>query len=248
MASDSAGFVINESAAKYMGLKKPVGEVVHWSNRAYNVDKDFVIIGVIKDMVMDSPFEPVEPAIFFVSGYKGWINLRINPTMSVSDAIPQIETVFKKLIPTAPFDYKFADQEYATKFTAEDRIGKLSAVFSTLAILISCLGLSGLASFVAEQRTKELGIRKILGASIPQLWQLLSKDFVMLVVIACFIAIPISFYFMNNWLTQYQYRTSISWQIFAGVSIGALMITLVTVSFQAIRAAVTNPVNSLRSE
>jgi ABC-type antimicrobial peptide transport system permease subunit len=168
--------------------------------------------------------------------------------MSVSEALPKIESVFKKIIPTAPFEYKFADQEYATKFNSEERIGKLSSIFSTLAIFVSCLGLFGLASFVAEQRTKELGIRKVLGASVPQLWKLLSKDFIWLVVIACVIAIPISFYLMKDWLIQYEYRITISWEIFVVVSLGALLITLLTVSFQAIKAAIANPVNSLRSE
>jgi putative ABC transport system permease protein len=248
IASDSSGLVVNEAAAKYMALKKPVGEIVHWTNRAYNVDKDFTIVGVIKDMVMESPFTPVRPAVFFVQGWKGWIDIRINPTVPLNEALPKIETVFKKIIPNAPFDYKFADQEYAMKFIAEERIGKLSSIFSGLAILISCLGLFGLASFVAEQRTKELGIRKVLGASVLQLWRLLSKDFLLLVIIACFIAIPISFYFMKNWLMQYQYRTSLSWEIFVGVGIGAMIITLITVSYQAIRAALSNPVKSLRSE
>jgi putative ABC transport system permease protein len=248
LASDSAAFVINESAAKYLGFKKPVGQTVHWSNRAYNVDRDFRVIGVIKDMVMDSPFEPVRPAIFFVMGWKGWINLRLEPSVEVGDALPKIEAAFKKVIPSAPFDYKFADQEYATKFVAEERIGKLSTIFSALAILISCLGLFGLASFVAEQRTKELGIRKVLGATVPQLWKLLSKDFVLLVLIACTVAIPVSFYFMKNWLMQYEYRTGLPWYIFAGAATGALLITLLTVSFQAIKAAISNPVSSLRSE
>jgi putative ABC transport system permease protein len=248
IASDSAAFVINEAAAKEMGLKNPVGEIVRWTNKAYNVDKEFKIVGVIKDMVMASPFKPVEPAIFFIQGWRGWINIRINPAMPVSEALPKIESAFKKIIPSAPFDYKFADEEYQIKFDAEERIGKLSSVFSALAILISCMGLFGLASFMAEQRTKELGIRKVLGASIPQLWKLLSKDFLLLVVIACMIAIPISFYFMSNWLMQYEYRTPISWQVFVIVVLGAMLITLLTVSYQAIKAAVTNPVNSLRSE
>jgi ABC-type antimicrobial peptide transport system permease subunit len=248
ITSDSSGFVINESAAKLMGLGNPIGEIVHWKNSAYHVDKDYTILGVINDMVMNSPFEPVYPAIFFVQGWKGWINIRINPSVSVSEALPKIESVFKKIIPSAPFEYKFADQEYASKFNSEERIGKLSSIFSTLAIFISCLGLFGLASFVAEQRTKELGIRKVLGASVPQLWKLLSKDFIWLVVIACVIAIPISFYLMKDWLIQYEYRITISWEIFAVVSLGALLITLLTVSFQAIKAAIANPVNSLRSE
>jgi ABC-type antimicrobial peptide transport system permease subunit len=248
IASDSSGFVINEAAAKVMGLKNIAGEIVHWKNSAYNVDKDFTILGVINDMVMESPFEPVNPAIYFVMGWKSWIEIRINPSVSISEALPKIESVFKKIIPSVPFDYKFVDQQYATKFIEEERIGKLSSTFSALAIFISCLGLFGLASYIAEQRTKELGIRKVLGASVLQLWKLLSKDFVLLVVIACCIAIPLAFYFMDNWLSQYTYRTALSWEIFVVVSIGAVIITLMTISFQAIKTALANPVKSLRTE
>jgi putative ABC transport system permease protein len=168
--------------------------------------------------------------------------------VSMANALPKIETVFRKLIPAVPFTYKFADQEYALKFAAEERIGKLAAFFAILAIFISCLGLFGLASFVAEQRAKEMGIRKVLGATILNLWRMLSKDFLALVILSCFIAIPLAYYFMHNWLQGYQYRTEISWWIFAIAGVGALMITIITVSFQAIKAAVANPVKSLRTE
>lgn len=245
---DSAGIVINETAAKLIGLEHPVGEIVHWTNKNWNMDKDFTVIGIVKDMVMDSPYEPIEPAVFFLQGWFSYFNIRIRPGVRTDQALPKIEAVFRKVIPAAPFEYEFASQEYALKFAAEEQIGKLAAVFSVLAILISCLGIFGLASFVAEQRTKELGIRKVLGASITQLWKLLSKDFVVLVMLACFIAIPVSLYFMSDWLTHYKYRTDISWETFALVTLGALAITLVTVSYQAIRAALANPVNSLRSE
>ena len=147
-----------------------------------------------------------------------------------------------------PFDYYFADEQYAKKFTSEVRIGKLSSVFAILAIFISCLGLFGLASFVAEQRTKEIGIRKIVGASVYSLWGMLSKDFVVLVVISCVIAIPLAYYYLNSWLQQYEYRTEIPFWIFVVTVFGALMVTLLTVSFQAIKAARMNPVKSLRSE
>ena len=147
-----------------------------------------------------------------------------------------------------PFDYKFADAEYAVKFAAEERIGKLAGLFAVLAIFISCLGLFGLASFVAEQRTKEIGVRKVLGASVINLWRLLSKDFVMLVIISFLIATPPAYYFMDKWLQNYQYRTEFSWWIFAAAGIGALIITLLTVSCQAIKAALANPVKSLRTE
>jgi ABC-type antimicrobial peptide transport system permease subunit len=248
MISDSSGVVINESAARVIGLEHPVGETVHWKNKWWKLDKDFVIIGVIKDMVMESPYKPTEPTVFLLEGWHSYFNIRISPGVNAGDALPKIEEVFNKVIPTAPFEYEFADQEYALKFAAEERIGKLSSVFSGLAILISCLGLFGLASFVAERRTKELGIRKVLGASILELWRLLSRDFVVLVLVACCIAVPISLYFMSDWLTQFEYRTDISWETFAWVILGAVMITLLTVSYQALKAAVTNPVDSLRSE
>ena len=207
------------------------------------------VIGIIKDMVMKSPYAPPVPTVFFLGQYgTNYVNIRINPNTSTAEALPKIEAVFKKVIPSAPFDYKFADQEYALKFVAEERVGKLSSVFAVLAIIISCLGLFGLASFVAEQRTKEIGIRKVVGASVFSVWKMLSKDFVVLVVIACLIAIPIVYYFTTAWLEQYQYRTEISWWIFVVTSLVALVITLLTVSYQAVNAALMKPVNSLRSE
>jgi ABC-type antimicrobial peptide transport system permease subunit len=140
------------------------------------------------------------------------------------------------------------DDEYAKKFSNEQRIVNLASFFAILAIFISCLGLFGLASFVAEQRTKEIGVRKVLGATVFNLWKMLSKDFVVLVIISCIIAIPIAWYFLNQWLQNYNYRTQISWWIFAAAGAGALVITLLTVSFQAIKAAIANPVKSLRTE
>jgi putative ABC transport system permease protein len=248
IASDSSAIVINEAAAKQMGLENPVGETVHWTNLAWNMDKDFHIVGVIHNMVMNSPFEPVRPAIYLNMGGAGWMYLRINREMSTSKALSKIEATFKKVIPGAPFDYKFASEEYAAKFSTEDNIGRLAIVFTTLAIIISCLGLFGLASFVAEQRTKEIGIRKVMGASVPNLWRMLSGEFVVLIVVACVIAVPTSYYFLYNGISGYDYRTEIAWWIFAAASGGALIITLATVSFQAVKAALANPVNSLRTE
>jgi len=168
--------------------------------------------------------------------------------ISAGEALSKIETVFKKFNPAQPFDYQFVDEAYAKKFDNEERIGKLATFFAILAIFISCLGIFGLASFIAEQRTKEIGIRKVLGASVTNLWQMLSKDFVILVVISCVIAAPIAYYFLEEWLQKYTYRTEISWWIFVVAGVGALLITLLTVSFQAIKAALMNPVKSLRSE
>ncbi|MDJ1484791.1 ABC transporter permease [Cytophagaceae bacterium YF14B1] len=247
LASDSTGFVINEAALKFIGLKQPIGEVVTWAPSGSEA-KNYRIIGVIKDMVMVSPFDQAVPTVFYLDGNLNWINIRFTPHANTSEALSKIEAVFKKFVPSAPFNYTFADQEYALKFAAEEQIGTLASVFASLAIFISCLGLFGLASFVAEQRTKEIGIRKVLGATILSLWQLLSREFIVLVLIAFAIATPLAWYFLNDWLAKYQYHTRISWWIFAVTGMGALLITLLTVSFQAIKAALINPVKSLRNE
>ncbi|GAB3954365.1 ABC transporter permease [Spirosoma harenae] len=242
-ATDSTGFVLNEAAVAYMGLKNPIGEVIKWG------DEPFKVIGVVKNLVTQSPYEPVKQTIFFIN-YKriSLVNFKIKPTKSASEALAKVEAIYKKYDPDNEFDYKFADQEYAKKFGEEERIGKLASFFAGLAIFISCLGLFGLASFVMEQRTKEIGIRKVMGASIANLWQLLSKDFVLLVVISLFIAFPLTWYFMQGWIQQYTYHTDISWWVFAASGAGALLITLLTVSFQSVKAALVNPVKSLRSE
>jgi putative ABC transport system permease protein len=246
-ASDLSGIIINESALEILGIENPVGESINWSpsdNRG-----DYKILGVVKDMVKGSPYEPTNPSIIFLSeNDMQWLYIKMKPTASAHEALPKIRSVLASIVPSAPFDYTFADEAYGAKFRAEERIGKLATLFSGLALLISCLGLFGLASFMAEQRTKEIGIRKIMGASVTNLWRMLSKDFVVLVLVSCGLAIPISFYFMNSWLGQYEYRTTISWNVFAITGIGALVITLLTVSFQAIKAALMNPVKSLRSE
>jgi ABC-type antimicrobial peptide transport system permease subunit len=176
------------------------------------------------------------------------IIMKINPEMASREAISKIETVVKKYNPDAPFEYKFVDEDYARKFGDEERIGKLASFFAALAIFISCLGIFGLASFVAEQKAKEIGVRKVMGASVFTLWKMLSRDFVLLVTISFLIASLLSFYMMNNWLMKYEYRTDISWWVFAVAGMGALVITLATVSYQAIKAALANPVNSLRTE
>jgi putative ABC transport system permease protein len=198
---------------------------------------------------MESPYEPIRPTIFHLNPY--WtrlITVRIKPGIVMQDGLARIEPVFKKYNPGSPFVYKFTDEEYARKFNDEKRTGDLTTIFAVLAIFISCLGLFGLASFVAEQRTKEIGIRKVLGASVFTVWKLLSKDFISLVLIACVIAIPLAWYFLHEWLQKYQYRTSISWWIFAAAVAGALLVTLITVTYQTIRAAIIKPVNSLKAE
>lgn len=242
-ATDSLAFVINESMEKFLGFKNPVGEILTWDKRP------FTIIGVIKDMIVESPYEPVRPSLFHVSkDADNLILLKLNPHIGSHEAISKIEATFKKFNPASPFEYHFVDEDYARKFGDEVRVGKLASFFAALAIFISCLGIFGLASFVAEQRTKEIGVRKVMGASVFNLWQMLSKDFLMLVFVSLLIAIPLSFYFMKNWLSKYDYRTDIAWWIFVISGVGALLITLGTVSYQSIKAALTNPVKSLRTE
>jgi hypothetical protein len=248
--SDSLGIVINESALRVMNLKDPIGQSVSWTWWHDQRVLNYKILGVVKDMVMGSPYKQVEPTIFFIKGFNApsVIHIRVRPQVSMADALPKIEAVFKKIIPSAPLDYQFVDDEYARKFASEEKIGLMVSIFSGLAIFISCLGLLGLSSFLAEQRTKEIGIRKILGASVSTLWQMLSKDFTTLVFISCAIALPISFTFVTNWLQHYEYRTELSVWIFAGTTVGTLLIALLTVSFQTIKASIANPVKSLRTE
>lgn len=242
-ATDSTAMLVNEAAVEFMNIKDPVGKRIEWGSRVYTV------VGVVKNMIATSPFKPVKQAVYVLDyGNVNWMNFRLNPDKSAKESLAIMEEVFREVIPSAPFDYKFTDEEYAAKFSQEERVGKLATFFAGLAILISCLGLFGLASFVAEQRTKEIGIRKIVGASVFNLWQLLSKDFILLVLIACAISIPLAYYYLHGWLQGYEYRIGIEWWVFALSVAGAVLVTLVTVSFQAIRAAVANPVKALRSE
>ncbi len=243
-ASDSAAFVINETAARFIGMKDPVGKTLRWNGRAYT------IIGIVKDILQESPFFPVRPSLYHIGKYDNMSNLilKLNPNQSTSNALGSIEKIWKKYTPTVPFEYRFVDEAFGNKFQAEERIGKLSTYFAVLAIFISCLGLFGMASFVAEQRTKEIGIRKVLGASVFNLWGLLSKEFITLVILSCVIAAPVAYYYLNNWLTNYDYRINISWQVFILAAIAALVLTILTVSFKAIKAAMSNPIRSLRTE
>ncbi|MFT3750512.1 MAG: ABC transporter permease [Agriterribacter sp.] len=243
-ATDSAAFVINESAAKFLGFQNPVGKILKWNS------KPFTIIGIVKDIMQESPFYPVRPTLYHVGRFNNMNHLimRLNPQKNASGSLKLIEQELKKIAPDVPFDYKFVDEDFGSKFSAEERIGKLSTYFAVLAVFISCLGLFGMASFVAEQRTKEIGIRKVLGASVMNLWRLLSAEFILLVTISCVIAAPITYYYLNQWLGNYDYRVGISWKVFIIASLIALVITLLTVSFQAIKAALANPVKSLRME
>jgi putative ABC transport system permease protein len=240
--ADSSGIILNEAALKVTQLKDPIGQTVKFWN------EDYRIIGIAADMLTQSPYDPTEPSVFIMKGWMGVISVRIKPMSSMQASLPFIENVFKKYSPGTPFEPRFVDQDYGRKFSDEEKIGDLSTLFASLAVFISCLGLFGLASFVAEQRTKEIGIRKVMGASVANVWQMLSRDFLLLVMASFFISIPLASYFLAQWLQRFNYRTEISWWIFAATGMGALMLTMLTISYQAIRAGVANPVRSLRME
>ena len=240
--TDSNAVILNAKAVKDMGIKAPLGLTVKLFGKAYHV------VGVAADIVNASPYDTVMPAVFVGGSYTGTIIVRISPGLATHTALARMEPIFKKYNPASPFVYKFVDQEYAAKFAAQERIGNLAAVFTGLAIFISCLGLFGLAAFVAEQRTKEIGVRKVLGAGVFNLWGLLSKEFLGLTAISILIAVPLSWYGMHKWIENYTYQAPLSWWIFGVSSAGILLITLLTVSYQSLKAALMNPVRSLRTE
>jgi putative ABC transport system permease protein len=240
--TDSSGVILSAKAVKDMGVKDPVGLPVKLFGKQYHV------VGIVADIVNASPYDTVMPAVFVGGSYTGTIIVRINPGLSTHTALGRMEPIFKKYNPASPFIYKFVDEDYAAKFTDQERIGNLAAVFSGLAIFISCLGLFGQAGFVAEQRTKEIGVRKVLGASVFNLWSQLSKEFLGLTAISIFIAVPLSWYGMHKWIESYSYQAPLSWWIFGASSAGILVITVLTVSYQSLKAALMNPVRSLRTE
>jgi putative ABC transport system permease protein len=242
--SDTLSVVLNEAAVKRTGLKDPIGQVITWNGSNVPVR----VIGVVRDALMKNPYEKVEPALFNMGLNMGTVMFRLKPSLGTHDAITRVGRIFDRYNPAYPFSPNFADTEYNAKFQLEELVGKMASILAGLAVFISCLGLFGLAAYVAEQRTKEIGIRKVLGASISGLWLLLSGEFVMLVIISCIVATPIAFYFLNNWLQKFYYHTPISMWVFVIAGVIAVLITLATISFQAIKAAMINPVKSLRSE
>ncbi|MEO6231929.1 MAG: ABC transporter permease [Ferruginibacter sp.] len=242
-ANDSTSVIFNETAIKRLRIKNPVGQSVKLYGQQYT------IAGVVKDALMISPFKTPDPTMFYCKPVPQDVVLyKLSPNIKTDKAIAQLTSIFNKYSPAYPYNYSFADQAYAAKFNLEMLIGKLAGIFAGLAIFISCLGLFGLAAYVAEQRTKEIGIRKVLGASVSQVWMLLSKDFIVLVFISCVIASPIAYYFLHDWLMNYNYRINIGAGVFLASALMAVIITIFTISFQAIKAAVANPVNSLRTE
>ncbi|HXR83702.1 MAG TPA: ABC transporter permease [Hanamia sp.] len=241
---DSMNIIINESFAKLMGKAGHIGGQI-WRDQTR-----LTIIGITKNFVYNNMNEAhPAPLIFFNSpSNTNYIFMAVKPDNDLQKTITKLQGIVQKADPTQSFDYHFVDKDFEQKFHYQQFIGSLATIFGCLAIFISCLGLFGLASFVAEQRKKEIGVRKVLGASVHGITALLSKDFLKLVFISCLIAFPVAWWMMNNWLQNYDYRTDLSLWIFAAAGVGALLITLLTVSFQAIKAAVANPVKSLRSE
>jgi ABC-type antimicrobial peptide transport system permease subunit len=198
---------------------------------------------------MLDPFNPVSPGvILFNSQAVNAILVRVKDNEDLKNTLATIDPIFKRYNAAQPFVYSFVDDDFNKKFKLENQVGKLAGIFAVLAIFISCLGLFGLASFMAEQRVKEIGIRKILGASVMNLWRMLSREFIVMIVLSLLIASPITYYFMEQWLQTYHYRTTLSGWVFVGVGGGIVMITLLTVSYHAVIAAIANPVKSLRVE
>lgn len=241
--TDSTAMLLNESAVKIMRLKNPVGSIVNGDG------KDWHVVGVVKDFIYESPYEKVQQLT--VLGPSSWfttMHYKLNPANSTEKDLKLAEAVFKKYNPQYPFDYKFADESYAEKFQEEKRIGTLAALFAGLTIFISCLGLFGLATYMAENRIKEIGVRKVLGASVMSITSLLSKDFLKLVIISLFVASPIAWWAMSSWLKNYSYHIPVEWWVFALAGALSVAIALITVSYQSIKAAISNPAKSLRTE
>ena len=241
--TDSNAVILNETALRTIGYKDPLGKTMKMG------EQTLTIVGVVKDMLMKDPFKPASPTvILFNTDNVGVIFLRLKGQADLKKSLAAIQPIVDKYNPSLPFEYKFVDEEFGKKFTTENQVAKLSGIFAGLAIFISCLGLFGLAMFMAEKRAREISIRKVLGASVANLWILLSKEFVWLVTIACVIATPVTLLLLKEWLQKYDYRINIQWWIFGVGALIAVLIALITVSTQALRAATANPVKRLRAE
>jgi hypothetical protein len=241
--SDSSSILLNQAAVDYMGLEDPVGTSVDLYGREHTV------VGVLDDITMGSPYEPsFRTAFVFRPDWTSDMLIRLPEGINVSQTMAGIEKVFQNHNPAFPFSYSFVDDEFDRKFANEELIGKLANTFALLAIIISCLGLFGLSAFAAERRTKEIGIRKVLGASVTHIVSLLSREFLKLVLIALTFSTPLAWYVMKQWLQNFTYRVEVAWWMYVLVGLLALLVAQLTVSFQSIRAALANPVDALRSE
>jgi putative ABC transport system permease protein len=245
--TDSSAMIINETAAKAFGWRtNPIGQRITRQNSERGKDFTYTVIGVVKDFNFKSLHEPVTPLLIILKPESGLI-IKIK-TADVSGLLSSIKQQWEKFNTEEPFTFTFMDELYNKTYSAEQKTGHILNIFAVLTVLVACLGLFGLATYTAEQRTKEIGIRKVLGASVTQVTNMLSKDFLKLVLISCIIAFPISYWAMYNWLQDFAYRINISWSVFVLAGVAALAIALLTVSFQAIKAAIANPVKSLRAE
>ena len=245
--SDSSGMIINESTAKVIGFNDPVGKKIYTTNGPGQGPVSYTIIGVVKNFNYESLRKNVGPLCFLL-GNNRWATAYRVATTDITGLVKNIESKYKEMAPGMPFSYQFLDESFDNMYREEQRVGKVALTFSLLAVLIACLGLFGLATYMAEQRTKEIGVRKVLGASVPNIISMLSKDFLRLVLISIVFAVPVAWWGMNKWLEDFAYRISINWWIFIVAGAVALLIALATVSFQAIKAALANPVKSLRTE
>ena len=248
MPTDSSAIILNEAAAKMLPFDDPIGKTLYYlTDIQTKAATAYQVIGVVKDFNFNSLREQVTPMVLFFDEERGSIAIRFQ-TSDISSLVAQVQNKWKSIAPNQPFSYTFMDEDFNNIYQSEQRIGKIALSFSVLAILIACLGLFGLVTYAAEQRTKEIGIRKVLGASVSNIVRMLSKDFMKLVIVAMIIAFPLAWYFMNKWLEDFAYRINIDWKVFALAGLAAILIAIVTVSFQAIKAALTNPVKNLRTE
>jgi putative ABC transport system permease protein len=246
--TDSSAVILNETAAKIFGGADPVNKKLYMvTDLSTGKLVAYHIIGVIKDFNFNSLRDQVMPLVLNLQQDNSGIAVRIS-AHDIPGLLNEIKIRWNAMVSSQPFSYTFLDEEFNKQYNADQRTGKILLVFSILAILIACLGLFGLVTFAAEQRVKEIGIRKVLGARITDIFGMLSKDFVKLLVLSICIASPIAWWAMNKWLQDFAYRISIGWWMFVSVGLICLLIALVTISFQAIKAAVANPVKSLRSE
>ena len=248
MLTDSSGLIINESAAKLLGYSNPLNQTLYMPmDNLAKVMKPYHIIGVMKDFNFRSLRENVTPMVFVLRPGNGALSVRIN-SANIPLLLSQVKDKWKQLSPGQQFGYSFMNEDFDAMYRSEQRVGTISVAFTSLAILIACLGLFGLAAYAAEQRTKEIGIRKVLGAKVSTIVGMLSKDFIKLVLIAIVIAVPFGWWAMQKWLQGFAYKQDIQWWIFASAGLAAIFIAFITISFQSIKAALSNPVESLRSE
>jgi len=248
VTSKQTNVIITESLEKLMGKGSALGKII-W-NKGDTSGEKLTVVGVVNDYLYGNMYGKPDPVAFMCTspGNTGILYVRLKANTNLDQALTKIEAVMKKNNPAYPFTYQFVDDQFNQLFTNEQLISQLSKIFAALAIIISCLGLFGLAAFTAERRIKEIGVRKVLGASVAGITTLLSKDFLKLVVLSCLVAFPLSWWVMNNWLANYQYRITVSWWIFAMAGVAAIIIALLTISFQSVKAALANPVKSLRTE